>query len=328
MNTIYRLKRSLGRVYDYLLTQNNKVKIGLYHLKRSLKYSSNQNNRNGWIASMRMKCHVLEKGLTMPNTRFCFGQPRIAGIIDDLRNNHKYEKEEEYQYAIGLLKEYLDLHDRNNIELPKSFRNSIEELTKLYPGIEPINQIELTSEEYFSHVNDPFPSFDKSRRTVRYFEKAAPLEDIEEAMKMAVYAPSACNRQSVKCHFYEGEKVQEILKVQTGNNGFGHLVPQLIILTSDASMVAFKEYNDSYTNAGIFAMNLSYALYYKKIASCILNWSVLPKDDNALRKIADIPKEETIVLIIVLGKTPEKFKIALSKRQPVEEFFIKHNRLK
>lgn len=324
MNFIIRSKKGLGKTHDYLLTQSNKIRIGLYHLKRSLKYSSDQNKRNGWIASMRMKCHVLEKGLTMPNTRFCFGQPRIMGIIEDLRNSRKYEKEEEYQYAIGLLKEYLDLHDRNNKELPNSFRSSIEELTKQFPSIEPIKQIEITSEEYFSHVNDTFPSFDKSRRTVRYFEKAAPLEDIEEAMKLAVYAPSACNRQSVKCHYYEGEKVQEILKIQTGNNGFGHLAPQLIILTSDASMVASKEYNDSYTNAGIFAMNLSYALYYKKIASCILNWSVLPKDDKALRRIADIPNEETIVLIMLLGKTPEKFKIAVSKRQNLTEYFIKH----
>ena len=328
MSILNRLKRSLGRVYDCFLIQINKTRIGLYHLKRSLKYSSNPNSRNGWIASMRMKCHVLEKGLTMPNTRFRFGQPRITGIIEDLRNNRQYEKEEEYQYAIGLLKEYLDLHDRNNKELPSSFRSSIEELTKHYPNIEPIKQIEFTSDEYFSHVNDPFPSFDKSRRTVRYFEKAAPLEDIKEAMELAVYAPSACNRQSVKCHFYEGEKVQEILKVQTGNNGFGHLAPQLIILTSDASMVASKEYNDSYTNAGIFAMNLSYALYYKKIASCILNWSVLPKDDKTLRKISGIPDEETIVLIMILGKTPEKFKIAVSKRQPVKEFFVNHNDLK
>ena len=71
-------------------------------------------------------------------------------------------------------------------------------------------------------------------------------------------------------------------------------------------------------------MNLSYALYYKKIASCILNWSVLPKDDKALRRIADIPNEETIVLIMLLGKTPEKFKIAVSKRQNLTEYFIKH----
>lgn len=328
MNMIYSLKRSLGRVYDYLLTQNNKVRIGLYHLMRSLKYSSNLDNRNGWIASMRMKCHVLEKGLTMPNTRFCFGQPRIAGIVDDLRKNRQYEKEEEYQYAIGLLKEYLDLHDRNNIELPNSFRASIEELTKLYPKVEPIKQIEITAEEYFSHVEEPFPIFDKSRRTVRYFDKAAPLEDVKEAVMYAGFAPSACNRQSVKCHYFEGEKVQEILKVQTGNNGFGHLAPQLIVLTSDTSMVASKEYNDSYTNAGIFAMNLSYALYYKKIASCILNWSVLPKDDKTLRRIAEIPREETIVLIMVLGKTPENFKIAVSKRQPVKEYFINHNNSK
>lgn len=324
MNVPYSIKKPLIIIYSFYLSRRDKLKIGLYHLMRSLKYASKSSTRNGWIASMRVRCHILEKGLTMPNTRFGFGQSRIMGILDILRNSRQYENVEEYLYAIALLKEYLDLHDRNNQELPVSFRKSIEELTSRFPEIEPLKQIEMTSSEYYSHVNDPFPIFDKSRRTVRYFEKAAPYEDVVEAVKLAGYAPSACNRQPVKCHYFEGNKVQEILKVQTGNNGFGHSVPQCIVLTSDASMVGAKEYNDSFTNAGIFAMNLSYALYNKKIASCILNWSVLPKDDKKLRRIANIPSSETIILIIVLGKTPEKFKIAVSKRQSVEEYLIKH----
>ena len=324
MNIPYQIKKPLIEVYNFIQIYRNKLSIGWYHLRRSLKYASDYNTRNGWLASMRVRCHILEKGLTMPNTRFGFGQSRIVGILDVLHNSPQYKNEEEYRYAIALLKEYLDLHDRNNKALPESFRKSIEELTNQFPEIEPLKQIETTSEEYFSHVEETYPIFDKSRRTIRYFEKTAPYKDVKEAVQLAGYAPSACNRQSVKCHYFEGEKVQEILSVQTGNNGFGHLVPQLIVLTSDASMVGAKEYNDSFTNAGIFAMNLSYALYYKKIASCILNWSVLPKDDKKLRKIANIPYNETIVLIIVLGKTPDKFRIAVSKRQAVEEFLINH----
>lgn len=324
MNIPYQIKKPLIKVYCYYISRRDKLKIGFYHLRRSLKYASNPNTLNGWIASMRVRCHILEKGLTMPNTRFGFGQSRILGILDVLRNSKKYEKEEEYRYAIALLKEYLDLHDRNNKELPMAFRKSIEEITSQYPDIAPLRQIEMSSDEYFSMVEASFPVLAKSRRTIRYFEKAAPYEDVKEAVQLAGYAPSACNRQSVKCHYYEGEKVQDILNVQTGNNGFGHLVPQLIVLTSDASMVGAKEYNDSFTNTGIFAMNLSYALYYKKIASCILNWSVLPKDDKKIRKIANIPNNETIVLIIVLGKTPEKIKIAVSKRQDVGEFLVNH----
>lgn len=324
MNTSFFIKKPLIKAYSLFLSRWEKFSIGFYHMRRSLKYTTDSSTRNGWIASMRVRCHILEKGLTMPNTRFGFGQSRIIGILDVLKNSRQYENEEEYRYSIGLLKEYLDIHDRNHKELPTSFRKSIEELTNSFPDIKPLKQIETTSEAYFSKVNDSFPIFAKSRRTVRYFEKAAPYEDVMEAVQLAGYAPSACNRQSVKCHYFEGNKVKEILEVQTGNNGFGHLVPQLIVLTSDASMVGAKEYNDSFTNAGIFAMNLSYALYYKKIASCILNWSVLSKEDKKLRKISNIPNNETIILIIVLGKTPEKFKIAVSKRQPLDEYLIRH----
>lgn len=321
---LYMLKKSLLRIYSYYNSFSNKFRIGIFHLKRSLKYASKSGKRNRWLASMRVRCHILEKGLTMPNTRYGFGQSRIIDIIDTLKINTHYSNEEEYRYAIGLLKEYLNLHDRNNKKLSLSFRQKIESLIMRFPDVDPIPQIDITEVDYFANVNESFPVLAKSRRTIRYFENAAPYKDIIEAVRIAGFAPSACNRQSVKCHYFEGDKVQEILKVQTGNNGFGHLVPQLIILTSDASMVGVKEYNDSFTNAGIFAMNLSYALYYKKIASCILNWSVLPKDDKKLRKIADIPKEETIILLLVLGKTPKEFKIAVSKRQSLDEYLIKH----
>ena len=115
-----------------------------------------------------------------------------------------------------------------------------------------------------------------------------------------------------------------VQKIQTGNNGFGHLAPQLIVLTTDVSMVGVKEYYDAFTNTGIFAMNLVYSLFYKKIASCILNWSVTPTDDKLLRKITGIPNHETIVLMVLLGKTPKDFKIALSKRQSISEYLIRH----
>jgi hypothetical protein len=138
-------------------------------------------------------------------------------------------------------------------------------------------------------------------------------------------APSACNRQSVKCHlFCEAEMVQNILKLQTGNNGFGHMVPQLIVLTSDTTMVGTKEYNDSFTNAGIFAMNLVYALFYYKIGSCILNWSVLPNEDRNLRTLTGISENELICLVIAIGKPTGSFRVALSKRQALVNVLIKH----
>lgn len=71
-------------------------------------------------------------------------------------------------------------------------------------------------------------------------------------------------------------------------------------------------------------MNLCYSLHYYKIASCILNWSVLPKDDRKLRKIVNIPEEETIVLIVVVGEPSKHFDIAVSKRQNIEDFFTIH----
>ncbi len=320
-----RFKIVLLKLYFKFLRFSTIFCISLYHFFRSLKYVSSSNSLNGWQASMRVKCHILEKGLTMPNVRYGFGQARILDLINILKKSIGFINQQEYIYAVSLLKEYLNLHERNNYKLAETFKHQIEEVVSKFPNIRPCKQIKLSCHDYFDNADSSFLLFAKSRHTIRQFSGPADINDIIKAVDLANTAPSACNRQPVKSHFFsEASRVQSILKVQTGNNGFGHLIPQLFILSADVNMVGVKECNDIYTNVGIFAMNLCYSLYYYKIASCILNWSVVPKVDKELRKLTNIPKQETIVLIMAVGKPSDIVDIANSKRQSLDKYFFIH----
>lgn len=81
---------------------------------------------------------------------------------------------------------------------------------------------------------------------------------------------------------------------------------------------------DLNTNVGIFIMNLSYALHYNKVAHCILNWYVLPKEDKKLRKLLQIPDEESVVCFIACGDLPERFKIVSSPRITAKDIYTIH----
>jgi nitroreductase len=140
--------------------------------------------------------------------------------------------------------------------------------------------------------------------------------DLIEVVKISQSAPSACNRQSSKVYIYTNkEKIKKILEIQGGNRGFGHLSDKLIIITSNLGVWgSLAERYQSYVDGGIFAMNLLYALHFKKIAGCILNCSITPEKDKMLRGVCEIDRSENFIAMVSCGYPPEQIKIASSKR--------------
>jgi len=137
---------------------------------------------------------------------------------------------------------------------------------------------------------------------------------------LAMTAPSACDRQHARVYCVANQKLKdEVLSSQHGNRGFGSDADKVLIVTADLRSIRWaEERNDLFTNAGIFIMNLSYALHYNKVAHCILNWSVGEISDRALHKLVGIPECERIAAIIACGGMPEEVDIAASPRKPLD----------
>ena len=113
--------------------------------------------------------------------------------------------------------------------------------------------------------------------------------------------------------------------MQGGNRGFGHLADKFLVITSDISDLYWAvERYDLYTNAGIFVMNLCYALHFRKIAHCILHCSLRPSADMELRRVLSIPENERFVCMIACGIAPDEFNVAASKRKPIDSIFFMH----
>lgn len=322
-NFIYLKIRSLIR---YLRT----LKCFLYDA--NLYYNSSVNiselEESKALSHIMMKTHVVEKGLTMPEMKIGFGQKRIIDLIHILDSFiTKYHSENErVNYSIGVLKEYYNVHENQKETLSPLLVSKMEKLFKKVEKIELIIQPKFLKENYFYECNN-FINFSNSRHSVRNFTgEKINFDLVINAIDMCRNTPSACNRQSVKVHMYkEYNDIQNILNIQGGNRGFGHLVSCLVVITYDMS-VYFEgiERNTGLVDGGLYCMNLLYFLHYQKLGACILNASNDKNKDQALRKVTNIPNNEAFVAMIAIGEVHDEFYIALSKRDSISTVLKVH----
>ena len=330
-NTIHTIGIKVKRFLFPETSENKKMKIiSKYYINRFYRYSGAFNDtRRKRDAYITWLYHVIEKGLSMPNMHLGFGKDKIEELCNIIKNHQIIDEIDRttIESAIAVLLEYSRIHEKMGYNLSENFKNDLSLIKKLYPNVKPINQKEFTKEDFFKYIEYDFETFSKSRHTVRnYTEEEIDMEDLIEAIDLAKYAPSACNRQHTRVHIISNkELINKCLKMQSGNRGFGHLGNKLLIITGDLSVVlGASELFDLNTNVGIFIMNLCYSLHLKHIGCCVLNWYALPKQDMELRKIIDIPEEENVVAFVICGKVPDKFKIAESPRINTKEIYTIH----
>lgn len=263
----------------YVLTPRNLRKMFAADCARFVKFSpQSRETKAGALASIIMTYHIVEKGLTMPDMRLGFGREKILQLIAALNDfAEKYgTSEPQFRAAVAVVAEYEKTHADAAFPLDATLSRAISELRARVP-VEPSHQIEMTRDEYFSALDAPFEIFSASRHSVRNFAGTISLDQIRNAVALANNAPSACNRQYVRVHCVSDHAaIQKCLALQNGNRGFGHLADKLLILTADLRAVWGAERNDLFTNAGIYLMNLCYALHKNRVAHCILNFSTPP----------------------------------------------------
>ncbi len=289
------------------------LKAYLYDYKRYLKYSTTIDmNSSIKLEGIIIKgYHTIEKGLTMPEPRLGFGQDKIKSLVKDCeRYIRLYDlNSSQVRHAIEVIDEYEKFHNNHGYYLPNEINSSIRRIltNNSKALIEVVKQIKTTKEDYFKHINSSFVDFSNSRKSVRiYSNENIPIETIRAAIKLALNAPSACNRQTARIYLYSNkEEIQAILALQNGNRGFNHLVNKLIVRTVELGVFGFAfERNQAFIDGGIFAMNMLYALHAKGIGCCMLNCSNTPPSDKLLQQAWKTTKSEVYIAMISCGFCP------------------------
>ena len=284
-----------------------------YWFYRDLRYSNLSLTREARLSSLLINGHVLEKGITMPERRKGFGQPLVKYIMKNIRKCISIYGNDyiEIQAALRDLKQYQEI----NGECISHLLN--EEINSLMPYLqdkESENCFEQTSERYFTWHT--FEELAHSRHSIRNFSNAPiKIELVTDAIRIAQTAPSACNRQSVRVKIISApDKIEFIRHLQNGNRGFGHLADKFLLITVEQGAWDYQHHTSAFLDAGIFTMNLLYALHDKHIGACTLNAHFSRKQWNTLNETIGIPKSEIPIVFIAIGNIPEKFMLAKSQR--------------
>jgi hypothetical protein len=225
---------------------------------------------------MTILYHVIEKGLTMPETRLGFGTKIIQELLElcsfYIQKGYDH-KDQIFFHSIEVLNEYLRFHVLNNFSLDANIIKRINEVSSAARIDTSSSQYHFSNNEYFKDHHSSFVEFCKSRHSSRNFSpKDIPMETIYQCIELANSSPSDCNRQPTRAYIIKNrQKILEVLELQNGNRGFGHLANTLLVITSDISLFKVMERNEPFLTAGLFSMTLLYALHFHKIGACLLN---------------------------------------------------------
>lgn len=303
-----------------------------YDIRRFVKYAGPfVDTKGALLARVIATYHVIEKGLTMPQRRTAFGKDMIKELIRLISNfEARFGKDnDQVIHAVGTIKAYWEIH-KDVVEKDQSeafaFWHTIELFLKQHVGYPVAVQPHITRQAFYSKKDMPFPEFANSRHSVRNYAttQKVPMSKIKEAVEIARLTPSACNRQYCRVFCVtDKEIISQLLALQSGNRGFGHLADKLLIVVANLEgALSVNERNDIFTNGGMFLMNLSYALHYNEVAHCILNWSKSSESDAQMRSLLSVSPSESVIALMTCGEAPAEFDLACSPRKPVDDLLV------
>lgn len=279
---------------------------------------------------LTLQYHIVEKGLTMPEPRPGFGRLVVLKLCDLVMTYDKMQlptEALEFSQSVSVLKEYHHFHQSIAFALDAEVSSKLSPIVDGFKNVVGLSQISTSNELYFKNINAPFDIFSHSRYSVRnYSSEEVPVELLLECVELAQKSPSFCNRQPTRVHIVKSaDKKQAILDIQNGNRGFGHLAETLIVLTSVISTTKdIHERNENHLNGGMFAMSLLFAMHFKKIAACALNWAVSEDKEVTMRRVLALEPNEIPLLVISCGFAPDNFKVAASPRKKAIEITTSH----
>ena len=320
-----KLNRSYLRLvalYNYIIDYNN-------HIKHCVYYHDESN-----LSKDMMRCrimllyHQLEKAQTYSIMKKDYGKEKIVELLRLSQIYFsRYGSDSVLLTSMGVI--------NSHISNPYSYKDEV--IKNKFNLL--LNNIGISSDKLqrggvvLKTLNDiphdnSLLAFLKSRRSLRrYSNEKLTKEEIRTAIEYAMTAPSACNRQSVRAHYYDDPQIiKDIIISQKSDINWCLDAKGLFIITGNRSL--FRDYferNQYMFDAGLFSMNLVLGLHNQGIGSCFKMAQKDKRIDQNTKKIAGIPSQEDICVLLLIGKYPhDEIVCAKSSRLDIEEVLISH----
>lgn len=304
-------------IFDLIQLIKHSGILGVYRNEKTMQYR------------MAMIYHGLEKGLSLPDVRLSFGRDKLVflmGLVADYEKKGYDQNAVSYLAALNALRAYYNFHKDLDSEI------KLEKLSKFLAKRTPPTGDYTREGGVFSNPScdqnfkDSFDDFFQSRYSVRnYSERTVDTSALADALKVAQKTPSVCNRQSFHAFYtVDRSKIDNALSFQSGNRGWGHQVPALIVITADlAGFFSPGERNQPFIDGGLFSMSVMLALHARGLSSCALNCSMLPANESGAKQCLSIPNSMRLIMMISVGYARDGAKVACSPRVEAARAAIK-----
>jgi nitroreductase len=286
------------------------------------------------LTEILMLTHAIEKGFSLKDVRIDFGVAKMKTLVGLLKNYiDKYDFDENLRVPISLVFAYQQFKEEHYVltkELEDLFAK-VESIVKkhnksksnfVFAGTNTIKRQDMMNLDSVD-----FPTLAKNRHAIRNFANSSGgilEEKLTDAINIAKYSPSACNRQAYRVHIYKGEEKTRVLMAQGSATPFSDSAEMAIIITGDMNRYYSFEQHLMYVDASLFAMSLMYALTAKGIANIPLTQCIKRKALKRIKEEFKIPQNEMPVIMLAIGDYPEETKVAKSERMHHTEFTTFH----
>ena len=312
------------------MIRKNKMKYNLRKLyrhdflrfKKSFSSDESSANFDQLRARLMFYAHSIEKGLSHENFRAKFGQKALRDLSRymNIYSEKKYDKSDiRYQIALSALKNYTTFHAEKGIDVEEILSDIFSEeilfdLNQALIGIAGFLSVSELSKS--TNKEKSFEELSRERVSVRSFSKEKiDFSKIEKAIEISMKSPSVCNRQPSRVIVIKNKDIiSQVLKIQGGFSGYDIPPVLLLVTANNTSFVSIYERNEGFIDGGLFSMSLLYALEFESVAACALNAMLSIEQENDIREILSISREETLIMFIAVGNFDVNSKVPVSYR--------------
>ena len=272
-------------------------------------------------ARIAISLHFLEYGMSLAGVSPGHGLDKARQLVVDLGTYIDHcGRDATVEIAIETLSSYLSFNAAGGNSL-LDLEAQIAELRDcgdhgLAGGTEEVLATDIRAKGQID-----FLSFAEARHSIRQFSPGQVDPDkIARAVRVAQQSPSSCNRQTCRAWVWtDPVPMRKVTALQNGNRGFGDQLGGIAVVTSDLSHweTATERYQ-GWVDGGMFAMSLAYGLHAEGLGAVMLNWSVTHARDRELRRLTRIPESSLVITLIGFGNLPDKLRVPISQRKPLE----------
>lgn len=311
----------LKKIYSKYLHRKSLKQEFEYYNALSKKYQVADNyERLEYI--IKVQTHGIEKGLSFRTPKEAFGVPKILVLIDNIKQYIQYPKlnRETINESLNVISTYINKFKGN----PKiaDVENGMNDILQKFGKIAECQAGTITIDKKLvdEAINIDYPKFIKARHSYRYFTKDVNIEQIKEALEIARYTPTACNRQPQNVHIYKGNEMEQVLTIQHGALGFINEMSYCILITADMRAYSKVELYQAYVDGGLYAMNLLNALHSTGLGTIPLTCGHLQGSGRKQLAPFGIEEYECPILIIGIGGREERAEVNVSPRKDYNEY--------